>query len=78
MSAEIRERGDYACRICGAIARESSRLCRPSLANDHKKFCGDNALRVCIDKRSFMKYKCDACNSVSANPERLCSPSEYC
>ena len=76
MSAEMSAQEKYICQICGAIAMVSIKLCRPEQADAHRKFCGANALRVCADKLSSMKYKCDACNSVSANPDSLCSPSE--
>ena len=54
---------------------KSSELCHPTREKSRTKFCGANALKVCVTKRASMKYKCDACNSVAASADCLCSPS---
>jgi hypothetical protein len=64
----------FICRNCGVRAHNSGNLCRPSTEQLDEKFCGFNALQVCDQKRSAMKFKCDACLSVSAEPHNLCSP----
>lgn len=63
----------FVCQNCGVKSDMVRDLCRPVDDELEENFCGDNALGVCDDNISSMKYNFEACNSVSANPENLCN-----
>jgi hypothetical protein len=68
----------YTCKNCGAIANEPGHLCNPCDDKEKCSFCGApevDALHICKDKLTAMKFQCGGCGRVAMEKDHLCKPS---